>query len=469
MNSLEILIAASYFLGVILAVRALWKARTPQGTTAWVIALLALPLLTIPLFIIFGKSRFMGKIGLKRIKDKNALKKLNEIDKFLNDDPTSNPQLKSFDHIAKLSGQPGFTNGNQAHLLIDGKVTYSEMLKVIEEATDYILFQFYIFRMDRVGEAFTDALVKKARQGVRVYFISDKIGTNLSRKVLNKFRDSGVAVKVFYSSRDWESRFQVNFRNHKKLIIIDGKTCITGGLNIGEDYIGRNPQMGFWRDTAIKTQGPSVQVAQMSFIQDWFWASDELIELNWKSEIKEEDSQLMIQHTGPSDPLEAAHLIHLQLINEAKVKLWIATPYFIPSESILNAITLAKMRGVDVRIILPSFSDNPMLFYATQVYIEKLLTQDIPVYLYQKGFMHQKVLMSEKVASIGTLNMDSRSFFLNFELFTISNQNSLISQVEEMLLADMKNSKEVNLEEFNSRSLFKQFLARFFNLFSPIL
>lgn len=469
MGVIEIVISLSYLIGIMLAIDALWKSRTPQGATAWIIALLLLPMLTVPLFLIFGKSRFIGKVELKKIKDKSALAEIREIDHFLNHDLSQKEKLICLDHIAELSGQPGFTNGNHAEILINGQETYAEILKNINEAKEYILFQFYIFRSDKVGETFIEALSKKASEGVRVYFLSDKIGTRLSKEFIKRLTSNGVQVKVFYSSKDWDSRFQINFRNHKKLVIVDGKTCITGGLNIGEDYLGKDPAMGFWRDTAILIKGPGVQVAQISFVTDWYWSSNEIIDLNWNAYFQSENSQLMVQYTGPNDPLEAAHLIHLQLINDAKEKLWIATPYFIPPEGIFHGLVLAKMRGVDVRVLLPSTSDNPMLFYATRVYIEKLLKHKIPVYLYKKGFMHQKVLMTDEVVSIGSLNIDSRSFFLNFEIFTVCNEKSLLEQAESMLLKDMIHSEEVTLTQLYRRPLWEQLLSRFFNLFSPVL
>ncbi|MFA5583355.1 MAG: cardiolipin synthase [Bacteriovoracaceae bacterium] len=469
MGILEIVISFSYILGLFLAVNALWKSRTPQGATAWVIALILMPMVTIPFFLIFGKSRFSGKVELKKIKDTNALAELKEIEHFLNHDLSQKQKLLCLDSIAELSGQPGFTNGNHAEILIDGEATYQQILKAIEDANEYILFQFYIFRFDKVGERFVDALSKKAQQGVRVYFLSDKIGTRTNHRFMRKLVENGVNVKVFYSSKDWESRFQLNFRNHKKLVIVDGKVCITGGLNIGEDYIGKYPSMGDWRDTAIKMEGPCTQAAQISFVIDWYWTCNEVIDLNWTPQFKSQDSQMMVQYTGPSDKVEAAHLIHLQLINDAKEKLWIATPYFIPPESILNALILAKIRGVDVRVLLPATSDNPMLYYATQVYMEKLLKQGIPTFLYTRGFMHQKVLITEEFVSVGSLNMDSRSFFLNFEIFTVSNEKSLIDEAEKMLINDFLNSEEMSLEQLQNRPFKDQLLSRFFNLFSPVL
>lgn len=469
MGVIELVVSLSYLLGFILAIDALWKSRTPQGATAWVIALLLLPMVTIPFFLIFGKSRFIGKVELKKIKDKNAIAEINEIEHFLNHDLSQKQKLICLDHIAELAGQPGFTNGNHAEILINGEETYPLILKHISEAKEYILFQFYIFRTDKVGEAFIEALTKKASQGVRVYFLCDKIGTRLNKKFIDRLTSKGVHVQIFYSTKDWDSRFQLNFRNHKKLVIVDGKVGITGGLNIGEDYLGRDPSLGYWRDTAIYFEGPAVQVAQISFVLDWYWTCNDIIDLNWNAQFKKQNSQLMVQYTGPNDPLEAAHLIHLQLINDAKEKLWIATPYFIPPEGIFQGILLAKMRGVDVRVILPATSDNPMLFYATQVYIEKLIAHKIPVYLYQKGFMHQKVMMTEDMVSVGSLNIDSRSFFLNFEIFTICNEKTLINDVESMLRNDMIHSEEATKSWLNKRPLWEQLLSRFFNLFSPIL
>lgn len=467
--SLELLFAVSYVLGFFLAIDALWKSRTPQGATAWVLALILMPIITIPIFLIFGKSRFSGKIKIKELKSERALEELKEIETFLDDKLIQTKDLKSLDRIADCSVMPGFTNGNHTELLINGEQTYREMLKSINEAQSYILFQFYIFRFDEAGLAFIDALIKKSKEGVKVYFLCDKIGTTLNKKFIHKMKDNGIHVGVFHSSKNWESRFQINFRNHRKLIIVDGKECFTGGLNIGMDYLGKDPVMGFWRDTAIKLQGPSVKAAQISFIKDWFWSQEEVLDLNWTPDSRVENAQVMVQHTGPNDPIDAAHLIHIQLINEANEKLWIATPYFIPSESILNAIILAKIRGVDVRLILPSYSDNLMLLYATQVYVEKLLKYHIPIYFYEKGFLHQKVLVTEKLASVGSLNMDSRSFFLNFEIFTLSNEDIFVGQVQKMFEMDFGHSRLVTTREMDQRPWWKKLLSRFFNLFSPML
>ena len=469
MLSLEFIFMASYIFGFFLAIDALWKSRTPQGATAWVLALLLMPIVTIPFFLVFGKSRFSGRIKFKELKNEKALKELREIEEFLDEQLLQTKNLISLDKIADCSSMPGFTNGNHASLLINGEQTYGEMLEEINKAKSYILFQFYIFRFDRAGETFIDALIKKAQEGVKVYFLCDKIGTSLNKKSIKRMEEAGIHVAIFQSTKNWESRFQINFRNHRKLIIVDGNVCFTGGLNIGLDYLGKDPEMGFWRDTAIKLQGPSVKASQISFIKDWFWSRDELLDLDWTPDMRPENTQVMVQHTGPMDHIESAHLIHIQLINEAEDKVWIATPYFIPTESVLNALILAKIRGVDVRLIVPSYSDNFMLIHATQIYVEKLLKQNIPVYFYKKGFLHQKVLLTEKIASIGSLNMDSRSFFLNFEIFTVSNEKTLIQNVHQMLEKDFLDSCETSLNEHEARPFWKKLLSRLFNLFSPIL
>ncbi len=455
----------AYLLGFMFAIFALWRSRTPQGTAAWVVGLISFPFVAIPAFLVFGRNRFTKYTRKRRQIDK----KVNEVDHHLqktyNLETNFNLKLQSFKSIAQSVRQPAFTHKNKIELLINGAQTYKAMLEQIERAENYILFQFYIFSDDTTGRLFQDRLIKKASQGVKVYFLYDGIGTRLSRKFIKKMTDAGVHAVAFKSGKLLDSKIQINFRNHRKIIIVDGKVCFTGGINIGEDYLKVT-----WRDTHVMIAGPSVQATQLSFLKDWNWANDELLNLNWQPFEQESSSEVMVLHTGPADESEAALLLHINLINQAKTEVWISNPYFVPPEGLVNALALAAQRGVDVRIIIPAKSDNKIVDLAAKVYVEKLLLYGVKFFKFMKGFPHQKVMLIDSAfGMVGSTNFDSRSFFINFEIQTVSTDALFVSQIQNMLIQDFISCEEVLIKFFDKQSVFKQLLSRAANLVSPML
>jgi cardiolipin synthase A/B len=242
-----------------------------------------------------------------------------------------------------------------------------------------------------------------------------------------------------------------------------------GGLNIGDEYLGKNPRLGSWRDTHLQLQGPAVQCLQSVFLGDWYWVTREIPQVNWQVQPAEDNQTALILPTGPADELDNCSLFFLSLIERSQTRIWIASPYFVPNGSILNALKLAALRGVDVRIILPNNPDHLIVYYCSFSYYTELQI-GIKLYRYRSGFMHQKViLVDDDIAGVGTVNLDNRSFFLNFEVMTFSVDRQFISSVANMLQHDFSSARLVNLDAYQQKPFWFRLAARVSRLLAPIL
>lgn len=458
-----------YVLGIVCAIFSLWRSRTQQGATAWVVGLIAFPFVAVPLFLIFGHNKFYGYVNRRKSLEKEAQKEAAEAEKIFSHQTQAPMEMEALAALALRARQPAFTTGNLVELLIDASSIYDSLIKDLERAENYILFQFYIFREDEVGLRFADALIKQARAGKRIYFMYDGIGTSLSRKFIRRLQDVGIETGRFQSTKTIASRFQINFRNHRKIVIIDGKIAYVGGANIGKEYLGQS-SLGLWHDVQLRLEGPSVLAAQLSFIKDWYWIHSKMPDLDWKVSPQANGERAMILHTGPADEEEACLLGHLALFSAAKRRIWIANPYIVPPESLINALALASLRGVEVKLIVPSRNDNAWISFASELFIEKLMRAGVKVYKFKAGFNHHKVILIDgEAASIGSANLDSRSLFINFEITAISLDNKLASKVEEMFERDFLKCREFKLSEITNRPLWRQLFNRAISLLSPML
>lgn len=468
-STLSLIWLVAYLMGFLLAIMALWRARTAQGATAWVVALVGFPFVSIPLFLIFGRNKFYGYVRNRKNIDNEALKQTQEVQKFFSEQRSLKPVLKELTVLASKAGQPGFTTSNEIELLIDGENTFKSMLEAIESAKDYILFQFYIYRDDEIGTKFKKALLKKAAEGVKVFFLYDEIGTSLKKSFIREMERAHIRIFPFVSTKKWPSQLQINFRNHRKIVVVDGYTAFVGGLNIGDDYLG-NSEMGSWRDTHVKIVGPGAAAAQISFIKDWYWVTGKALKLNWVDHTQGHGADVLVLHTGPADETEVCSLAHLALVASAKKRIWISNPYFIPPDSLSDALALAALRGVDIRIVVPTYSDSKLVQYASYTHIERLLRVGVRFMKYNAGFPHQKVLLiDDEIAAVGSPNVDARSFFINFEIMAISDDAKFIKDVEDMLKKDFVRSDDLTLQFFEKFPYWKQLATRAARLFAPML
>ncbi|HYS54378.1 MAG TPA: cardiolipin synthase [Thermoanaerobaculia bacterium] len=466
------LIALIQLLGILSAIRAVMDARTPQGAIAWAIALIAFPYIALPLFWIFGKRKFEGYV----IERRSAISEASPIAKQVHQAlvergllvRTEHARELPFERLAKLP----FTTGNDAELLIDGEATFASIFSGIERARDYLLVQFYIFRDDQIGRQLQERLIERARAGVRVYFLYDEIGSHdLSKRFLTRLRDAGIHVRSFHTVGGRANRFQINFRNHRKIVVVDGRDAWVGGLNVGDEYLGRDSKIGSWRDTHLHVQGPVVQAVQVAFLEDWHWAADELLQLNWDPRAAPSGARrhVLALPSGPADALETCTLFFVAAINAATSRLWIASPYFVPDEQFITAVQLAALRGVEVRVLVPKNSDNVLVGLSIWSYLDALEQVGVKFYQFRSGFMHQKVtLIDDQYCTIGTANFDNRSFRLNFEITMGVSDGPLASQVSAMLEADFANAERITAADLRARSFAFRFAVRAARLASPV-
>ena len=457
-------------IGVFFAFRAIYSARTSQGAIAWVGSLLTVPIVSVPLFVLFGIRGFDRYASMRSKHDQHPpvlAEVRTKVSKYLIFPPDPFGRANVLRQLTKLR----FTGHNDAELLIDGEVTFKAIIDAIKQAEEYIVFQFYILRCDDLGERIRDALIERAQNGVRIYLLYDRAGSFWTkRSYFQSMRDAGIEVVGFTTYR-FANPFQLNFRNHRKIVVVDGHTAFVGGHNIGVEYLGEHPKLTPWRDTHMRVQGPAVMAIQFSFVEDWRWATDRIPELKWDPVPAEEARKVMfVLPSSPADDFETCGLFFQHAINSAEKRIWIASPYLVPDEGTLAALQLAAFRGVDVRLILPGMPDHRSTWWAAHSYFEEILDSGVRIFQMNRGFMHQKVtLLDDAVSVIGTANFDNRSFRLNFEISVITIDGSFAREVEEMLLDDISNSTELTIQDVEAYSLWLRIASRTARLLSPIL
>jgi len=458
--------------GALSSIHVLMSGRTPQGAVAWIGFLVTIPYLGVPLYWIFGPRRYNGYVDARFARPTPFDPVVDELreagDEFISEASEERPGLVALERLVKLP----FTTDNEVELLVDGEATFERILDAVETAERYLLLQFFIVRADRIGRRLGDALEAAAGRGVDVCFLYDEIGSRtLSKDYIAGLRASGVRIVPFETTRR-AHRFQLNFRNHRKLVVADGERALLGGINVGDEYLGRDPELSPWRDTFIEVRGPSVQPLQLGFLEDWHWATDEIPRWNWTPRAAETATpkRALVLPTGPADEFETCSLVFVALCDEARERLWIATPYFVFDNQVLTALQLAALRGVDVRVLLPERSDHAMAYYAGWSYHGEVIAAGVRVFRYSEGFMHQKALLvDDDVALIGTMNLDNRSMRLNFELGLLVESEAFAAEVAAMLERDLAASREVHESDLDERDFLFRLKARAARLFAPIL
>ncbi len=460
-----IFVVAEVF-GLLFAVDTVMRPRSSQGSIAWLIALISMPVVTVPLYILFGRTRFHGYAEAVREKESRFAEQWNDWYARITA-LAAKPQagLEVIEKVTQcLTGVP-FTRGNRTALLIDGEETYKAMLDAIAGADAYILVQFYIVRDDASGRRLRDALIEKARSGVRVHFLYDEIGSiKLPNSYFDAMHAEGIEVSGFKTTQGRNNRFQVNFRNHRKLLIVDGKTGFIGGHNLGDEYLG-------YRDTHMKIVGPGVQQIQLTFLKDWFWATGNIPQSNMVPEPDKTNGQAVaIVNTGPADSNKDCSVLFTTLVNMARYRLWLTSPYFVPDDIMVRALQAAAIRGVDVRILLPGKADQRFVEAASFTYYDAMTSCGARLFRYRDRFMHQKViLVDDTLAGIGTVNLDNRSLYLNFEATGLVADHAFVKQVEGMLENDLTCCEEVFCSHFDAKPFWYRVFAQLARLASPLL
>ncbi|HEY2025252.1 cardiolipin synthase [Paraburkholderia sp.] len=511
------LVALAHIVGIIAAAHAILHTRTSQGAVAWAVSLVAMPYLTVIPYLFLGRSKFAGYADARRVENEllrtRAHPQIWDTHASSAGLPTQQLGARLVQSLTRLGGMP-FLPGNAVRTLVNGTATFTAIFDAIQKARRYVIVQFFIVRDDALGDMLKDLLVAKAQQGVRVYFLYDSIGCfDLPHRYVAALRAAGVEVHPFATNRRFVNRLQLNFRNHRKIVSVDGERAFVGGHNVGIEYLGAKPPLSPWRDTHIEVRGPAVESIQFVFIEDWYWATQQLPEFDMAPapaadqagpaeqadpaglpdlpdlrslpglpdlaaappEPTDETGAAGTMHclvvpSGPADKQETCSLFFVEAINAARERIWITTPYLVPDEAVFAALRLAVLRGVDVRILIPSRRDHVVVFAASKLYAYDSLRAGIRVFRYQPGFLHQKVvLIDSAAAAIGSANLDNRSFRLNFEIMVLTVDHGFALEVEAMLLNDFAESREIDRREYRNARAWRRVLMHVARLFSPIL
>ncbi len=464
-----------YLLAAVCAVRELLYGRSSQGTIAWLLSLVFFPYVTVFAYLAFGWKRFDDYVKIRRPADRidNDLPEPRRL-LALRADFENRQAAAAWPLLNTVAPLP-FLDGNTAEILIDGEATFSSMLDGIRAARSHVLVQFYILRDDSLGKRLADCLIEKAHAGVTVLLLYDDIGSaGLRRAYLKRLTDAGVTVSGFNRSRPMFiglRPFRINFRNHRKVLVVDGTVAWVGGLNIGDEYLGKDRRFGRWRDTHARVEGPAALACQLSFAEDWQWATRSYPPVPWPDPEPQSDGMpVLVMPSGPADEIETCAVAFTEAIARARKRLCIVSPYFVPGENIATALSAAVLRGVDVHLLLPQKPDHWIVWLASSSYARDMAARGVHVHSYRGGFLHQKVmLVDDALLSIGTVNFDNRSMHINFEVTLWFTDNRIITAAKRMLDEDFDQSVELHDADFARRGPLWHLLGRIARLFAPLL
>jgi cardiolipin synthase len=452
--------------------------RRPAHATAWLFILFLIPLVGFVLYYFLAQEyRRSRKANRKADLEEKRHKMMLCRSKLLTSpadlpDPHFKEQYRLFRGLIKEGALP-ILGRNCSKLYNNGQDTYDAMLQVIQAAKHHIHMSSYIVRDDDTGRMFQHALIEKAKQGVDVRFLYDGIGSvALKDNYVRIMREGGVKVACFFPLKLSFMKKRMNYRNHRKIIVVDGLKGFIGGINVGDEYIGMHPRLGYWRDTHLQLEGDSVYRLQEVFLKDWEMATHEKLDQPEYMPVNECDCNEPVQivPSGPNRRGDSIHDCVYAMVIAARKRIWITTPYFIPSASIAMALHDAALSGLDVRILIPYEPDSWLVHYATLSYVEEMMKSGVRVWQYRKGFVHAKTMVVDQlVGVVGSANMDLRSLFSNFEINAHLFDPAPIASLEADFLQDMKDSTEINLQQFHNRPQKQKIKEALSRILSPLL
>ncbi|PYG88563.1 cardiolipin synthase [Ruminiclostridium sufflavum DSM 19573] len=460
-----------------------FERKKPVHALSWVLTLSLLPVAGFVLYLIFGRAYHIKKKKFLINCDKSR-KYCRELHKTLDFaiydeskfDEKFDLETKQIIKLNVNSSQSTYTNDNKVTVFTSAEEKYRQLLEDIYSARSSIHILYFIIQNDNIGKKIIGALAQKAKEGLEIRVLFDHGSKLLAPlKIYKPIIDNGGEVLCFLSNTI-SNYLRANFRNHRKVAVIDGKIGYIGGINIGDEYLGLNKKISPWRDTHLKITGSSVHSLQLKFFEDWLYAS--------KKDIYFEDTEkyfmpvnqldkggigIQIVSSGPDTRNEEIKRCMLKLVNSAKKKIFIQTPYFVPDSSFLESIQNAALSGVEVIIQIPAVPDKPYVYKATMSFVADVIDYGIKVYLYQ-GFLHSKMLViDDSCCSIGTANIDIRSFSLNFEINAFMYGKEISQRCAEIFKEDLNSCTLLTREKYQSRSIFQKIQESIFRLLSPIL
>jgi cardiolipin synthase A/B len=473
LGGLSILISCSVvFIAFVISL----ENRKPAHTITWLVVLGSFPLIGFFFYLMFGRNYRKQRLFQKKamLDEQTFLKFQGQREWAIEQMPIGEHQRPLL-QLAHRIGKSPVSLATETRVLTNGEETFSTIFEELEKATHHIHLEYYIVRHDEVGQKLKTILIEKAKKGVHVRFLYDAVGSwKLSKTYIQELRNAGVEMIPFSPVRLPFLSNTINFRNHRKIIVIDGTIGFVGGLNIGDEYLGKDKYFGFWRDTHLWIRGEAVRTLQLIFLQDWYYMTGKtLLTPEYLSpELVHYDGQGGVQLIagGPDQKWEVIKHLYFAMITSAQRSIWIASPYFVPDEDILTALKIAALSGLDVRILAPKRPDKKIVFYASRSYFPELLEAGVKIYEYSKGFLHSKIMIVDgELASIGTANMDMRSFHLNFEVNAFLYHTDSTKKLVVDFLEDLKEASPIDYETFQQRPLSIRVVESVSRLLSPLL
>ncbi|MFC9707031.1 cardiolipin synthase [Paenibacillus sp. NPDC056933] len=456
--------------------------RNPAKAVAWLFILICVPLIGFVVYYFvaqdYSKRKKVRKGGSRIFREiRETIWEQAHIIENASQMPDSRyiHQHRLFNLLSHLSESP-ITGCNKSKVLTNGEEAFAAMLKAMEQAEHHLHVEFYIFRDDVISTKFQEVMIRKAKEGVNVRFICDGLGSHkMSGSFIRKLQDAGVEFHYFLPPLIATIDRRVNYRNHRKIVVVDGKIGFVGGMNVGDDYLGQYPDVGFWRDTHVQIEGDAVYFLQNTFLNDWKLASGEQItepQLTalFPPHICSGKERIQVLASGPDQEWDAIQEMCFGAVSVASERIYITTPYFIPDPALYEAIKTAAVSGVDIKIIIPYQSDSRLVHLASLSYVEELLRAGVKFYQYRKGFVHAKVLIvDDLLATVGTANMDMRSFFCNFELTAVLFEASSMERLTEDFERDLDDCSQINVKVFQERSRWQKGAEMLSRMLSPLL
>lgn len=470
------------FMNIILSiVIVFFERRDPKTVWAWLLVLYFIPILGIFLYFIIGYDFHKRQMfRTKEIEDAMYSAVRGQEESIFRDEfAPGDPRLRKFSDTVLMNLEAAdavYTADNDVEIYTDGKEKFRALYQEMEQAEKFIHIQYYIIRNDELWQPFEELLARKVKEGVEVRLLYDSMGCRkMRRSDWKRIRSLGIQVGEFFPALLGSLQLRINYRNHRKIVVIDGRTAFVGGFNIGREYLGLDPKFGYWRDTHLRIRGSAVLALHIRFILDWNYATKENLfardsYFTYRPEEKPGNEAIQIISSGSDSRWQNIRNVYLKMISKARKSIRIQTPYFIPDSAVLDALRIAAMSGVDVQVMIPCKPDHPFVYWATYSYIGDLLAAGVKCYTYDNGFLHAKGMVVDGLVSCyGTANMDIRSFRLNFEVNAVIYSARVARRMEEIFREDLKVCTQVTEYLYGRRSYLVRIKEQFSRLFSPVL
>jgi cardiolipin synthase len=470
---------------ILVCLRIIYDTHTNNKSLSYLILAIFVPFAGMIFYFLFGINYRKRKIYSKKLTENNDLasKIKEDIYKYskqtFNESDATVQSNKELAYMLLKDTMSPLTANNSVKLLLNGENKFPEVLQALQEAKHHIHIEYYIYEDDEIGRAIEKMLIQKAKEGVHVRFIYDDFGSrSIRRKLVPRLKANGVKAFPFFKIYFIPFANRINYRNHRKIIVVDGHTAFVGGINISDRYINdaRNQNKLFWRDTHLRIDGPGVQYLQYLFLCDWNFCADHKLQPDERffpsmnTFPMRDDKVVQIAASGPDSETPAILFSILKAINLATKEILISTPYFIPGDSLTEALIIASLSGISVKLLVPDKSDSILVNSAARSYYNDLLQEGVEIYLYRKGFLHAKTLVADgKIAVVGTANMDFRSFDLNFEVNAIVYDTEIANQLSAIFFEDIKHAEKIDAKAWTSRPKYRQLLEKTARLVSPLL